>query len=70
VKTRLPQVGEKLDSNTTPWYLLSNYSETEILFEIDGSVKGGTVPALVEKLTAHERAGKKQNLSLVYLGIV
>ncbi|KAF9049553.1 ras GEF [Hymenopellis radicata] len=38
----------------TPWYLLPNYDPEEILIDSDNSIKGGTVPALVERLTAHE----------------
>ncbi|KAJ7459684.1 ras guanine nucleotide exchange factor domain-containing protein [Mycena latifolia] len=38
-----------------PWYLQPNYSPTEILIEPDGTVRAGTVPALVERLTAHEQ---------------
>ncbi|KAF8644523.1 hypothetical protein AX16_008399 [Volvariella volvacea WC 439] len=39
-----------------PWYLQPNYDPSEILIDSDNSVKGGTVPALVERLTAHEQA--------------
>ena len=39
------------------WYLLPNYSPTEIIIEPNGSVMGGTIAALVERLTAHEKAG-------------
>ncbi|KAJ6557299.1 ras guanine nucleotide exchange factor domain-containing protein [Mycena vulgaris] len=38
-----------------PWYLQPAYSPTEILIEPDGTVRAGTVPALVERLTAHEQ---------------
>jgi son of sevenless-like protein len=37
--------------------LLPTYSPTEILIDPDGTVRAGTVPALVERLTAHEQAG-------------
>jgi son of sevenless-like protein len=40
-----------------PWYLQPTYSPTEILIEPDGTVRAGTVPALVERLTAHEQGG-------------
>ncbi|KAF8237166.1 ras GEF [Tricholoma matsutake] len=39
-----------------PWYLRSNFNPSEILIDTDRSVKGGTLPALVERLTAHEAA--------------
>ncbi|KAJ7134422.1 ras guanine nucleotide exchange factor domain-containing protein [Mycena epipterygia] len=38
-----------------PWYLQPTYSPTEILIDPDGTVRAGTVPALVERLTAHEQ---------------
>ncbi|KAJ7857609.1 ras guanine nucleotide exchange factor domain-containing protein [Mycena olivaceomarginata] len=38
-----------------PWYLQPTYSPTEIAIDPDGSVRAGTVPALVERLTAHEQ---------------
>ena len=44
-----------------PWYLRPNYSPSDIIIEPDGSVRGGTLSALVERLTAHEQAGKFQN---------
>ncbi|KNZ81297.1 Cell division control protein 25 [Termitomyces sp. J132] len=38
-----------------PWYLRPNYSTEEILIEPDNTVKGGTLRALVERLTAHDQ---------------
>ncbi|KAJ6519039.1 ras guanine nucleotide exchange factor domain-containing protein, partial [Mycena sanguinolenta] len=38
-----------------PWYLQPTYSPTEIVIGPDGSVRAGTLPALVERLTAHEQ---------------
>jgi hypothetical protein len=43
--------------DTVPWYLRPNYDPSEIIIDPDGSVRGGTVPALVERLTAHEHGG-------------
>jgi hypothetical protein len=48
-----------MDARYSPWYLRSNYGHSEILFHVDGSVKGGTVAALVTRLTSHEYAGKQ-----------
>ncbi|KIY72491.1 ras GEF [Cylindrobasidium torrendii FP15055 ss-10] len=39
-----------------PWYLRPTYNAEEILIDTDGSIKGGTLPALVERLTAHEQS--------------
>ncbi|KAJ6584771.1 ras guanine nucleotide exchange factor domain-containing protein [Mycena capillaripes] len=38
-----------------PWYLQPTYNPSEIAIEPDGSVRAGTVTALVERLTAHEQ---------------
>lgn len=46
-----------VDADSKPWYLRPNYDQTEILIDPDGGVRGGTVPALVERLTAHEHGG-------------
>ncbi|KAG0250162.1 hypothetical protein BGZ95_007288, partial [Linnemannia exigua] len=37
-----------------PWYLQHDHSTTEISFNMEGLVKGGTLPALVERLTMHD----------------
>lgn len=41
-----------------PWYLHLNYNQQEISIDSDNSVRRGTVPALVECLTAHDQGGK------------
>ncbi|KAJ7645538.1 ras guanine nucleotide exchange factor domain-containing protein [Mycena polygramma] len=38
-----------------PWYLQPSYNPTEIAIDPDGTVRAGTVTALVERLTAHEQ---------------
>ncbi|KAF9897972.1 hypothetical protein BX616_004683, partial [Lobosporangium transversale] len=38
----------------TPWYLGHDYSPTDISFNMEGHVRGGTLPALVERLTVHD----------------
>ncbi|KAF9152091.1 hypothetical protein BG015_005782 [Linnemannia schmuckeri] len=37
-----------------PWYLQHDHPTTEISFNMEGLVKGGTLPALVERLTLHD----------------
>jgi son of sevenless-like protein len=49
-----------------PWYLRSNFNPSEILIDTDNSVKGGTLPALVERLTAHEAAGEAMFILIFY----
>ncbi|KAF8181221.1 ras guanine nucleotide exchange factor domain-containing protein [Mycena galopus ATCC 62051] len=39
-----------------PWYLLPTYDPTEIVIDSDGSVRAGTVSALVEHFTTQEQA--------------
>jgi len=48
---------DKLNAKTKPWYLRPNYEDCEIQMDPDGKVRAGTVPALVERLTAHEHSG-------------
>ncbi|KIK01927.1 hypothetical protein K443DRAFT_678064 [Laccaria amethystina LaAM-08-1] len=50
------EYADKVAADLQPWYLRPNYTPSDILIEPDGSVRGGTVPALVERLTAHEQA--------------
>ncbi|KAF9988961.1 hypothetical protein BGZ75_008142 [Mortierella antarctica] len=37
-----------------PWYLEHDYSQADISFNMEGHVRGGTLPALVERLTQHD----------------
>jgi len=50
------EYADKVAADLQPWYLRPNYLPTDILIDADGSIRGGTVPALVERLTAHEQA--------------
>ncbi|ORZ00224.1 ras guanine nucleotide exchange factor domain-containing protein [Syncephalastrum racemosum] len=40
--------------NERPWFLQYDYNPNEIVFNMEGYVKGGTLPALVERLTLHD----------------
>jgi son of sevenless len=53
---------DKLNAETKPWYLRPSYDE--ILIDPDGKVRGGTLPALVERLTAHEHTGSTYTRAL------
>ncbi|KAG6917535.1 hypothetical protein DXG01_002170 [Tephrocybe rancida] len=44
----------KAAANIKPWYLRPNHNVEDILIEPNNTVKGGTLPALVEHLTAHD----------------
>ncbi|KAF9355905.1 hypothetical protein BGX26_005980 [Mortierella sp. AD094] len=37
-----------------PWYLGHDYSPSDISFNMEGHVRGGTIPALIERLTLHD----------------
>ncbi|KDR82605.1 hypothetical protein GALMADRAFT_238008 [Galerina marginata CBS 339.88] len=50
------EYADKVAADLQPWYLRPNYSPADIIIDADGSVRGGTVAALVERLTAHEQA--------------
>ena len=47
------EYADKVAADSRPWYLRPNYRPEDIIIEADG-VRGGTVAALVERLTAHE----------------
>lgn len=57
---------EVVAADLRAWYLRSNFNPAEILIDTDHSVKGGTLPALVERLTAHEAAGESIPISFFY----
>jgi len=40
--------------NTKPWYLNYDYGAKDIVFNMEGKVKGATFPALIERLTIHD----------------
>jgi hypothetical protein len=50
-----------------PCHLQSNYRQGEILMDRDGSVKGGTVSALVDRLIFHEHEGKQWGNLVLWL---
>jgi son of sevenless-like protein len=56
---------DKLNAKTKPWYLRPNYEDSEIQMDPDGKVRAGTVPALVERLTAHEHSGAPYEVASV-----
>lgn len=51
------EYASKVAADHKPWYLRPNYSPEDILIEADNTVKGGTLPSLVERLTAHDQVG-------------
>ncbi|KAJ7601115.1 ras guanine nucleotide exchange factor domain-containing protein [Mycena floridula] len=51
-------MGDEIPESYLAWYLRPNYDQTEVLIDPDGSVRAGTIPALVEQLTAHDHADR------------
>ncbi|KAJ3120509.1 hypothetical protein HK100_012757 [Physocladia obscura] len=51
-----------------PWYLRSSYAANELSVSAEGLVKGGTLGALIEKLTAHDASDAQftQSFLLTY----
>jgi hypothetical protein len=41
-------------ASTKPWYLNYDYGSKDIVFNMEGKVKGATFPALIERLTIHD----------------
>ena len=50
--------GNTHDEMSQLWFLQYDYAEGDIVFSADKSVKGGTIRALVERLTLHDEIGK------------
>jgi len=46
--------GTKEVAKQKPAYLLPNFGPGELVFNMEGKVKGGTLPALIERLTQHD----------------
>jgi son of sevenless len=52
-----------MDPDATPWYLRPVVNPAELVLDAgDGSVKAGTVPALIERLTAQDNTGTWENM--------
>jgi hypothetical protein len=51
-----------LGTGEIPWYLGYDYTPNDIVFNMEGQVKGGTLTALVERLTLHDFLGEFDNI--------
>ncbi|KAI0077059.1 ras GEF [Panus rudis PR-1116 ss-1] len=47
---------DTLNAHSKPWFLRPEYDLSEIKTDPDGTVRAGTIKALVERLTSHEHA--------------
>lgn len=48
---------DTLNADSKPWFLRPEYDPSEMKTDPDGTVRAGTVKALIERLTSHEHAG-------------
>ncbi|KAG6910697.1 hypothetical protein DXG01_008741 [Tephrocybe rancida] len=55
------EYANKLAADAKPWYLRPTYNPEDILIDADNTVKGGTLRALVERLTAHDQVDPSFN---------
>jgi hypothetical protein len=46
-----------------PWYLSSDVDPSEIIFNMEGNVKGGSLHGLVQRLTNHDQLGTFETLT-------
>ncbi|KAI9101686.1 ras guanine nucleotide exchange factor domain-containing protein [Phlyctochytrium arcticum] len=49
-----PEQPPRKNSEVRPWYMEYDYSREDLVFNMEGKVKGGTLTALVERLTLHD----------------
>ncbi|KAK4509955.1 DNA mismatch repair protein Mlh1 [Mucor velutinosus] len=49
----------------TPWFLQSDVDTTEMIFNMEGNVKGGTLHCLVQRLTQHDQLDSKFNTTFL-----
>lgn len=53
---------EKVNPDSKPWFLRAEHSPKDIWLNPEGGVRGGTLPALIERLTSHDRSGTFQRI--------
>ncbi|KAF9577690.1 hypothetical protein BGW38_006936, partial [Lunasporangiospora selenospora] len=54
VASTVGSVAGRTPAGTTPWYLSYDYQPGELVLNPEGHVKGGTITALIERLTLHD----------------
>lgn len=45
------------NADARPWYLRAEFGAKDIWINPEGGVRGGTLPALIERLTLHDNRG-------------
>lgn len=51
---------DKVNADFKKWYLRSDHAPEDLQTDPEGTVKGGTIQALVERLTTHDAPGPFQ----------
>ena len=49
---------DKVNADFKKWYLRSDHAPEDLQTDPEGTVKGGTIQALVERLTTHDAPGR------------
>lgn len=49
---------DKVNADFKKWYLRSDHAPEDLQTDPEGTVKGGTIQALVERLTTHDAPGQ------------
>ena len=49
---------DKVNADSKKWYLRSDHAPDDLQTDPEGTVKGGTIQALVERLTTHDAPGQ------------
>lgn len=55
---------DKVNADFKKWYLRSDHAPEDLQTDPEGTVKGGTIQALVERLTTHDAPGQFPTLAL------
>jgi hypothetical protein len=54
------------NADAEPWYLRAEHGAKDVLIKPDGAIRGGILPALIERLTRHDNPGKSQCCLVAY----
>jgi son of sevenless len=49
---------DKINADFKKWYLRSDHPPGDLQTDPEGTVRGGTIQALVERLTTHDKPGR------------
>lgn len=58
MNTSMSSAGMSLIHGDTPWFLISEIGASDMVLNMEGNVKGGSLHGLVQHLTQHDQLGK------------